>query len=134
MLDTRRFIIAIVVSPATIFLLLLGFVHAFYVPWATHHAIEVAETHLNTQGGYTVKIDSVSVSLTSIMFFKVHIFEDSREIAEIASLVLYEPSLISFIFQHKLIASHVELGLIQTHRADVRHFLEGYATFFSDSP
>ncbi len=133
-LNARHFVVAIAVSPAMIFLLFLGVFHALYVNWAKQHAVPIAEMHLQTRSGYTVKIDSVAVSLSSLMFFRVRVLEEREMIGEVDTLVLYEPSLLSLLFAGKLTARRVEVGAIRTTRNDVRTLFEAQATFFPDPP
>lgn len=134
MLDARRLVVAILVSPALMFLLFFVLFYVFYVNWAERNAIEIAETHLNTRSSYTVRIDSVAVSLSSLAFFKLHVLEEREEIGEVASLVLCEPSLWALITQRRLIARRADVGAIRTNRDDVRKFFEEQVTFPSDTP
>lgn len=134
MLNARRFIVAVFVSPAVIFLLFFGAFHVFYVNWAEQHVRIIAETHLSAQSGYTVKIDSVAVSLSSIGLFGVHILEDRKPVGEVESLVLQEPSLLRLILQSQFVARRAHVGVIRTTRNDVLHFFEEQATSSFDPP
>lgn len=134
MLDVRRFVVAILVSPAVIFLLFFALFYVFYVNWAERNAIEIAETHLNARSGYTVRIDSVAVSISSLTLCTIRLLEEGQEIGELSSLVLYEPSLWALITQRRLVARRVDIGAIRTNRNDVRQFFEQQVTFTSDTP
>ncbi|MFN3637078.1 MAG: hypothetical protein ACK4XY_01285 [Chloroherpetonaceae bacterium] len=133
-LDVRRFVVAILVSPAVIFLLFFALFYVFYVNWAERNAIEIAETHLNARSGYTVRIDSVAVSISSLTLCTIRLLEEGQEIGELSSLVLYEPSLWALITQRRLVARRVDIGAIRTNRNDVRQFFEQQVTFTSDTP
>ncbi|MFN3344228.1 MAG: hypothetical protein ACK412_01070 [Chloroherpetonaceae bacterium] len=133
-LDVRRFVVAILVSPAVIFLLFFALFYVLYVNWAERNAIEIAETHLNARSGYTVRIDSVAVSISSLTLCTIRLLEEGQEIGELSSLVLYEPSLWALITQRRLVARRVDVGAIRTNRNDVRQFFEEQATFTSDTP
>lgn len=133
-LDARRLVVAILVSPALIFLLFFALFYVFYVNWVERNVIEIAEASLNARSGFTVKIDSVAVSLSSLAFFKVHVLEECQEIGEVASMVFCEPSLWALITQRKLTARRTDVGAIRTNRDDVRKFFEEQATFSSDTP
>ncbi|MFN3562147.1 MAG: hypothetical protein ACK4XM_09610 [Chloroherpetonaceae bacterium] len=133
-LDVRRFVVAILVSPAVIFLLFFALFYVFYVNWAERNAIEIAETHLNARSGYTVRIDSVAVSISSLTLCTIRLLEEGQEIGELSSLVLYEPSLWALITQRRLVARRVDVGAIRTNRNDVRQFFEQQVTFTSDTP
>lgn len=134
MLNARCLLVAVAVSPAMVFLLFFGLFQVIYVNWAQHHVVPIAESHLRTRSGYTVKIDSVAVSLSSLVFFRVRILEEGETIGEVDTLALHEPSLLSLLFTGELIARRVEAGAIQTTRGDVRKLFEAQATFFSDPP
>lgn len=133
-LDARRLVVAILVSPALMFLMFFALFYVFYVNWAERNAIEIAETHWSARSSYTVRVDSVAVSLSSLAFFKVHILEEGEAIGEVTSLVLYEPSLWALITQCKLTARRADVGEIRTNRDDVRKFFEEQVTFSSDTP
>ncbi len=133
-LNARHLAVAIIVSPAVIFLLFLGVFRLVYVTWAERHIKPIAEAELRTRSGYEITIDSVAISLSSLTLFKVRIFEHGEEIGEVASLVLHEPSLLLLMFQQKLVARRTEVGTIWTTREAVRQFFETQATFSSDTP
>ncbi len=134
MLHARHLAVAIAVSPAVIFLLFLGVFRLVYVTWAEQHAKPIAEAQLSAKCGYAVTIDSVAISLSSLTLFEVRVFERGEEIGEVASIVLHEPSLLSLLFQRKLVARRTEVGTIRTTREAVRQFFQAPATFSADSP
>ncbi len=134
MLHARHLAVAIVVSPAVIFLLFLGVFRLVYVNWAEQHVKPIAEAELSAKSGYAVTIDSVAISLSSLTLFKVRMFEQGEEIGEVSSLVLHEPSMLSLIIQGKLVVRRTEVGTIRTNREAVRQFFEAHATFSSDTP
>lgn len=134
MLNARHFVVAVACSPATVFLLFLGLFRVFYVNWAEQHVAEVAATNLSIRSCYTVKIDSVVVSLSSLKFFKVRVLQVGETIGEVDSIVLYEPSLLRLILQRKLVTRHVDVSPIRTSRDDIRKFFVDRATFSCDPP
>jgi hypothetical protein len=133
-LNVRHLAVAIAVSPAVIFLLFLGVFRLVYVTWAEQHAKPIAEAELSAKSGYAVTIDSVAISLSSLTLFKVRIFEHGEEIGEVASIVLHEPSMLSLLFQRKLVVRRTEVGTIRTNCEAVRQFFEAQVTFSADSP
>ncbi len=133
MLNVRHFIVAVIVSPAVVFLLFLGVFDVWYVNWARQHTAEIAATHLSAQSGYTIRIDSVAVSLSALVFFKVQVLDNDETIGEVQMLVLHEPSLLRLLAQQQLVARRVEVGIIQTTRDEVRKLFEEQA-LFSDTP
>lgn len=117
-----------------VFLLFFGLFQMAYVTWAEQHIVPIAEMHLNARSGYTVKIDSVAVSLSSLVFFRVRVLDEGKTIGEVDALALHEPSLLSLLFTKELTARRVEVGAIRTTRDDIRKFFEAQATFSSNPP
>jgi hypothetical protein len=133
-LHARHLVVAVVVSPAVVFLLFLGVFRAFYVTWAEQHAKPIAEAQLHAQSRYDITIDSVAISLSSLTFFKVRVWQNREQIGEIESMVFEEPSLLSLIVKRNLVARRIEVRAIQTTRDDVRKFFEVQAPFSAESP
>ncbi len=117
-----------------VFLWFFGLFQVIYVNWAERHAVPIAEMHLRTQSGYTVKIDSVAVLLSSLVFVGIRISEKGETIGEVDRLTLHEPSLLSLLLRGELTARRVKVGTIRTTRDDVRQFFEERASFSPNPP